>query len=598
MLVLGGMIAAGLSSCGAGRHASASAPDQATASRGPAFYSAAGDTSVVPAYADSIFVEAEKQKILGNVPYAIRLFHQFLEASPASPTAYYELALLYGKLKKNQQTLDNAREASLRDTANRWYAIAYANALAMNKEYDSAALVFHRLADREPSRQEFLYNEAVMLSDGKSYRRALDLFTQLEDGVGINEEFVFQKQRIYLKMGKPDSAALEIQKLIDLSPENSRYYGLLAQVYSDNHQPDKAIRVYKSLLNKYPDNPQAMVALGLFYKQKGNDEAFRSYMAQAFGNPRFDINEKIAFVYPYLKYVEVDSTKKKEALTLCRLILNAHPEDPRAHALFGDMYFQCGIPDSALLQYQKTLALDDSRFEVWNQLMVLYAEQGNNDSLLSASRRAVVRFPREPGAWYFRGMALFFAGEDRGSIESLSQALELDIRDKDLKGRIFSTLGEAYNDLRDYQASDSCFQASLRLNPDDDQVLNNYSYHLAERQAHLSRALMLIKAAVALKPDQIMYEDTYAWVLFNMGEYKAAKVWMEKVLDKPEANQHAGYLEHYGDILFKNEEVSQAIRYWKLAKKAGGGSSLLDWKISKQKLPPVKRIMKQQNRKR
>jgi tetratricopeptide (TPR) repeat protein len=598
MWVVSGVIAVGLYSCGPTRHTSVSAPGQATASRSPAFYTTAGDTAVVPAYTDSIFVEAEKQKILGNVPYAVRLFHQFLDASPGSPTAYYELALLYGKLKKEKETLDNAREANRRDTSNRWYAIAYANALAMNKRYDSAAQVFHQLADREPSRQELLYNEAVMLSDGKSYRKALDLFTQLEAALGVNEEFVFQKQRIYLKMDKPDSAALEIQKLIDLSPDNSRYYGLLAQVYSDNHQPDKAIRVYKSLLNKYPDNPQAMVALGLFYKQKGNDEAFRNYMAQAFGNPRFDINEKIAFVYPYLKYVEVDSTKKKEALTLCRLILDAHPEDPRAHALYGDMYFQCGLPDSALLQYQKTLALDDSRFEVWNQLMVLYAEEGNNDSLLSASRRSIVRFPRQPGAWYFHGMALFFAGEDQGSIESLSQALRLEIKDKDLKGRIFSTLGEAYNDLHDYKASDSCFQASLHLNPDDDLVLNNYSYHLAERQTHLERALMLIKAAVALKPDQEMYEDTYAWVLFHMGEYKAAKTWMEKALEKPGAMEHAGYLEHYGDILFKNNQVSKAVRYWKLAKKAGGGSSLLNWKISKEKLPPMKRLMKQQNRKR
>jgi tetratricopeptide (TPR) repeat protein len=536
-------------------------------------------------YADSLFIEAERLKLQGDPDQARGLFRKFLAVRPGNAAAYYELALLDGASRDAAGTLDNARRAVRLDTANQWFAIAYANALSMNGRHDSAALVFHHLSERFPANVQYLYNEAVMRSAAGDYHAALVLFNRLEDREGVNEEFVYQKQRIFLKLGETDSAAAEIRKLIDFNPGNARFYALLAQVYADNHEPDKAIQVYRSLLDKYPDNPQAMVALGLFYKQKGDDTAYRRYMARAFGNPRFDIDDKIAFVYPYLKYVEVDSSKKEEALSLCRFIVQAHPGNAKAHALFGDMFFRCNMPDSALQEYRKTLALDDSGYEVWSQMMLLYATTGRNDSLLVLSGRAIGRFPDEAGAWYFHGMALFFTGHMQECTVSLRQALKLQVQGKALKGRIYATLGDAYHNLGQYASSDSCLRAALELNPSDDLTLNNYSYYLAERDEDLDLALSMIKRAVALKPDNISYQDTYGWVLYRMGKYRAAKIWMEKVLSHPEAENHPGYLEHYGDVLYRNHEVEEAVKYWRMAREKGGDSALLEWKIDKRRLP-------------
>jgi tetratricopeptide (TPR) repeat protein len=308
-------------------------------------------------------------------------------------------------------------------------------------------------------------------------------------------------------------------------------------------------------------------------------------MGKAFGNPRFDVDDKIAFVYPYLKYVEIDSSRKEEALSLCRFIVRAHPENARAHALFGDMYFRADMPDSALKEYRRTLELDDSRYEVWGQMMLLYATTGRNDSLLVLSGRAIGRFPDEAGAWYFHGMALFFTGHMRECTVSLRQALKLKVQGKALKGRIYAILGDAYQNLGAYASSDSCLEAALSLNPDDALTLNNYSYYLAERDEHLDRALSMIKRAVALKPDNVSYQDTYGWVLYRMGKYQAAKVWMEKVLSHPEAGNHPGYLEHYGDVLYRNHQVDEAVKYWRMARDKGGDSALLEWKIARRRLP-------------
>lgn len=535
--------------------------------------------------ADSLFIAAENRKMQGDFAEAATLFHDILTADPKNAAAAYELAMLNGRSKNAEGTLLYARKAAMLDTTNHWYQIAFANALAMNNEYDSAAGLFHRLSVRYPREESYTYNEAVMLSNAERYPEALQLFKLLEKEAGINEEFVYQKQRIYLKMKEPDSAAAEIQKLIDLYPDNSRYYGLLAQVYADNNQPHLAMGVYKTLLQKYPNNPQAMVALGVYYKNQGNDSAYRHYMTQAFANPQFDLEDKIAFVYPYLKYIEVDSTKKEEALFLCRLIVQAHPNEAAAHTIYGEMYFQSRQMDQAEQQFRTAIALDSTQYEPWNQLLLLYATQGNNEALRSTGRLATQRFPEEGGGWYFYGMANFFSGRYDSTVVMLRRALSTGVKDKELKSRMYATLGEAYNGLKNYPMSDSCFSFSLKLNPKDVYTLNNFSYLLAERGDYLEEALKMIQTAVSLQPNTDVFEDTYAWVLYRLGRYAEAKEWMEKALQHSGGTGHPGYLEHYGDILYKNHEIEKAVQYWQKAKEQGGDAAVLNWKIKHQRIP-------------
>lgn len=539
--------------------------------------------------ADSLFVAAVQAKQDGNDSQAMALFEAFLRLKPAGAAGYYELALLRGTAGDAEATLANARQAATLAPENPWYGIAYGNALAMTKHFDSAAGVFHRLAVRYPLENRYLYNEAVMLGDAKDYPRSLALFDTLENRLGINEEFAFQKQRIYLETGQVDSAAAEIRRLIATDTLNTRYYALLAQVYADNNRPAEGIRVYKSLLDRDPDNARALVATGLFYKKMGNDSAYRRYMHRVFSNPAFSLDEKINFMYPYLKYVEVDTTQRAEALALCAMLVEAHPDDARAWALTGDMYLQSGMADSAMGAYRRSLQVTDTLYEVWNQMMLVFASRGQRDSLAQLSARAVKMFPGRAEAWYYRGVALYSSGEPKKSAVALLTALGRPVSDKHLKIQIFSTLGEAYHQMGRFASSDSCFKAAVALDPGNDRLLNNYSYYLAERGQDLPRALKMISEAVRIRPLESVYQDTYAWVLYKMGRYREARQWMEKALEDPATAAHPGYLDHYGDILYKNDDRRGAVANWKLARERGEDTPLLEWKISRGKLPGPRR---------
>jgi predicted negative regulator of RcsB-dependent stress response len=71
--------------------------------------------------------------------------------------------------------------------------------------------------------------------------------------------------------------------------------------------------------------------------------------------------------------------------------------------------------------------------------------------------------------------------------------------------------------------------------------------------------------------------------MFMMGNFKDAKVWIEKSMQHGGDNS-AAVLEHYGDVLYKLGDTQQALEYWQRAKNAGEGTSdQLDQKILQKK---------------
>lgn len=199
---------------------------------------------------DSLFIAGMKQKLEGNSQKAIQAFQKFLLLRPDNATANFEIAQQYLSQKKPDSALSYAQKAASLDTSNRWFLQTYADILANEKQYASAANIFHHLSSLYPHQEVFPYHEAVMRSSAEEYTKALALFNHLEGKQGVNEELAYQKQRIYLKLNEVDSAVFEIQKLISHYPDNPRYYALLAQVYAEHDRLDEAINVYKTLLKK------------------------------------------------------------------------------------------------------------------------------------------------------------------------------------------------------------------------------------------------------------------------------------------------------------------------------------------------------------
>ncbi|QJB34006.1 tetratricopeptide repeat protein [Chitinophaga oryzae] len=541
------------------------------------------DPAVLEQRADSLFFAAQRSKMLGDFRTAITQYSDYLRLNKNNPTVYYELARLFMEVQNPGYSLGFARRAAAMDPDNHWFQITLADAFAVNEQFDSAAAVFDKLSVRYPENEDYLYNKAMFLTKANKPASALAVFSQLEKKTGVVEEVIYQKQRLLLKMSQVDAAAAEIRKLIDNNPQELRYYFLLAEVYDANDRGTEATAIYQEVLRKDPDNARALLGLASYARKNNDKPGYWAFLTRAFANPSYSIDEKVAYVYPYLQMMQLDSTKVEEGLELTSLIVKAHPKDAKAYALRGDMYSQADMLDSAQQNYTRALSLDSSRFSVWYQLMWIYSRKEEPNALLALSNTVTEKFPQEFMGYYFKGVASFLLQQYPAAIGALTKALETGNGEKKFMADVQSLLGDAYHATGQHPQSDSSYEKALQLRPDDPLVLNNYSYYLSLRGENLDHAAEMSKRSLELEPDSPTYMDTYAWILFRQDKFEDARHWIEKALQFPEAQQNPNVLEHYGDILFNLKDVTKAVEYWQKAKDKGATSVGLVRKIAEKK---------------
>src|SRR5690606_32580031 len=127
--------------------------------------------------------------------------------------------------------------------------------------------------------------------------------------------------------------------------------------------------------------------------------------------------------------------------------------------------------------------------------------------------------------------------------------------------------GDVYHGLQMYAESDVAYEEAIALDSTNAYALNNYAYYLALRKEKLPLAAEMSKKSNELEPDFASYEDTYAWVLFQQGEYEEALVWIKRAIDHADGASDT-LLEHYGDILAKLGRIDDAIVQWEKARTA------------------------------
>lgn len=533
------------------------------------------------------FIDATKMDILGDHQQAINLYKESLKNDPANPAAYFNIAKIFYDQKQYADALPYAQQAAKLDPKNTWYLDLYGTLLGGMGNYKEAAKLYEQMVQTDPDNPDAWYNWAFFTEQNKQYQEAINIFSQIEERFGTSEEITTEKVKLWMALGKKDKAAEELQKLIDADPGEPRYYSMLIDFYMTNGMEDKAYEVLQKLVSLDPNDPKANLVLASYYQRKGdNDKAYDAF-SKAFSNPDLDIDIGVSVLLSYLQYFQTPSAanapKREQALKLADELTQSHPTEAKAFAIYGDLLYQDDQYEKALTNYKQSIALDNSKFIVWQQLFFLYDQTKNYDSLLAVTSMAEELFPDQAMAYYFNGYASMQMKKYPLALASINKAIEIGSGDRKFLSQMYSTAGDLYYNMKNNHASDSCYDMALVFDPSNAYVLNNYAYYLSLRGEKLDDALQMAEKSNTLSPNNAAYEDTYGWVLYKLGRYSDAKEWIGKAL------QHGGsadgtVLEHYGDVLFHLGDVDGAVDFWMRAKALNVDSINIDKKIADRRL--------------
>jgi len=223
-----------------------------------------------------------------------------------------------------------------------------------------------------------------------------------------------------------------------------------------------------------------------------------------------------------------------------------------------------------------------SKFVVWEEVLRMDLLLSDYDQLILYGHRALELYPEQPILYLFTALGELQLKNYTETERLLNIGVKLVANNNDLLAQYYMYLGDTYHALDRPAESDNAYEKSLQIKDNNAYVLNNYSYYLAIRGINLDKAEQMSKQALNIEPDNSSFQDTYGWVLFKLGQYEKALEWIGKSMGDKE-NISGEVLEHYGDTLFKLGRAEEAVEYWKQASEKGGGSELLQKKLSGKK---------------
>jgi tetratricopeptide (TPR) repeat protein len=531
----------------------------------------------------STFYDACKEKIKGNMEVAENLFKDCLKIDSSSAPVQYELASLYRFTGLNDEALKYAKKASAKDPKNEWYQLLYIECLHNKRQYSDAAQAYEKLVKYVPGKPDYYIALADEYVYAKKPEKAAKVYEEYEKTFGKDESVSLKRVAVLREQNKLAEAEAVLKELIRDFPGEPRYFTYLAEIYQDKGEPEKAFSIYQESLKNDPNNPYIHLALADYYRQQKKDSLFFSEVKIAFTSPDMDIDNKVRILLSYYDMTETFPKYLGEAYELLDILTKTHPAEAKAWSVDGDFLYRDKRYKEAKAAYEQVLETDKGKFPVWRSLLFCDAELNDMAALKKHSEEAMDLFPNQPVTYYFNGLANQRLKNYKTAIQSYLDGQEFVFDDIPLQTQFLSNLGESYNADKQYEKSDKAFEDALLLAPNDVGIMNNYAYYLSLRKTKLDRAEKLSARSLEIDAGSISYMDTYAWILYQQGKYENAKTWLDKALSKGADNRPA-ILEHYGDVLYKLNDKTKALEYWKKAKEKGGNSELLNKKIADGKL--------------
>jgi len=533
----------------------------------------------------ALFLNGMQDLMLEKDEAAFQKFNTVVALQPSHATAHFQLSRLWMAKSNLQKAISEIKLAEKYDPENKWILEYYAGLMVNDKQFLKAAEIYGKLAKSENAPEDYLSKQALCYRWAGKLKESLSVLNQMQKlSPEYDKDLEFQRAQLFYDLKQYDSAIAINQKLIEKDPDTYNYPLALAGIYYKMGDDKKGEQQLIATDKKFPDNSFIQGFLISTYA-KSSDSALHRYLNDILLERDNPIETKLEILISLAKS-PLSEKKVEQVYEEYLPTLAAQQPFEKDVILFYGLYLQISKQeDSALVQFKKVIDLDSSNNEAWNRLLSIYSDEKTADSLLHYSEKGMDFFPENPLFNYYKSLAFVFKKEPARAVEVLENGLSK-IRSEDTFFSItfHSMLGDYYQQINEFKKADSSYRLALKYDSTNSSVLNNYSYFLAVQNLDLVNAEKMAALTIKNNPNQATFLDTYAWVLYKMGNYKEAKKYMQKALKNNVDDGSGVMLEHMGDIEFKLGNPKIALENWLKAQEKGENSEELLEKIKTKQL--------------
>lgn len=534
------------------------------------------------------FLDAVRYREKDNNDSAMMLIDSCLQINPQSAVAHFYRAEYYSDENKDSLALQEFETAARLEPTNSVYQERVAQMYIGTGNYAKATEAYEKLYTSHHDRDDVLGILIQLYRQQRNYDKMLEAISKLEQVDGESDQLSMMRMNAYELKGDEKGAYTTLKGLADSHPNDPNFKLMLGNWLMQHKRTQEAYDLYQNVLKAEPDNAMAQSAMYDYYNATEQDSLAQNMMDKLLLGKETPSETRIQFLRNAIQHNEAVDGDSTQIIDLINKIQQIVPKDTMIAQLKVAYYSVKKLPkdtiDSALSQLLKLqpdnaaarlqLIQDNWSSQDWNKISKL-------------SEPGMLYNPREMAFYFFTGLSRYYLKDDDGALDALKRGTA-EINDQsnpDLVADLYSIMGEIYQDkdmkTEAYAAFDSC----LQYKPDNVATLNNYAYFLSLDNKDLDKAEQMSAKAIAAEPKNATYLDTYAWVLYKLGRYADAKIYIDQTLKfvndstTSDSSSNSTLYEHAADIYAQLGDYTSAITYCEEAIDHGGDAKALEKKL-------------------
>jgi len=302
--------------------------------------------------------------------------------------------------------------------------------------------------------------------------------------------------------------------------------------------PDKSLRIYGRLLEKYPKEKRAYFWIGVnYYLRNISDKAIEAFKKALELDPDFgEVMNMIAYAYAGREDYD-------KAIAYFEKYASTYPEDANPLDSMAELYFLMGRLDDAIAKYKETLEVKPDFGSDWMIAYIYALKEDYTEAMKRIDRFiSMVSSPgRKAGGHFWKGFYHYWLGNLNFCLDEFQKAFDQaeKIGNEPLKARIDAMKGWVYSDRGDFKLSRKFFKRWFDL---------------------FSKQLPLLEQSY-----EAMYLFDLGYLDLKQGQIDSAKSRAEKIEsmlhDSPENKDQIKYIYDIliGEVLLAEGSVEQAI---------------------------------------
>lgn len=479
------------------------------------------------------FLEAKRYQYQGKRTQAIEGFRKCIKMNPQHDASYFELARIH-EFENSDKAVEYTQQAIQIAPENIWYREFLMRIYQQQKDFEKAIGVAKDLIKLRPDEKNYYYQWANLCINSKDYKQALAAYDKILQSFGYEEGVLKQQKQIYLKNGDYKKAILVLEELIANHPENKEYYGMIAEIYQNTGKAEQAMIYYQKVKEIDPEDGFVHFALADYYRGLGQKEKAHAELREGMKSPSLSVDVKVKVLLQMMDMSEKDSTLTPRFEELLNIAGQTHQEAPKVLALRADYLMGKGEVENAILYFRQIIAIDSSKYIIWEQLLLAEYEVGNFSALKDESNRALKLFPQQANLYYFNSLAYAHENDWRKVKERMKMGNNFNY-DKNAGASFLALQAKAEMQLGEKENGIANYSRALRYDPNNAEIMKDFAYSLASHDLELSTALSYAQKALELESGKADYVFVYAYCLFKDGQKEEALKWLAPALkDFPE----------------------------------------------------------------